>query len=361
MDYIRKQTLANAERYITPDLKEKEQEILSAKERTIVLEHEILQSIREKIAQHVSTLTTLSLGLAELDVCASLGHASAMWGYIKPKLTKDFSIEIKNGRHPVVERNFADGSFVPNDLSITDNSRMILLTGPNMAGKSTVMRQAALIVLMAQMGCYVPADAATIGIVDRIFTRIGASDDLAGGRSTFMVEMNETSQILLNATERSLILLDEIGRGTSTYDGLSIAWAVAEDIDARIQAKTIFATHYHELTQLAQKHPHIRLMRMAIREWKNQIVFLRKVEEGVTERSYGIEVAQLAGVRSEVIGRAKEILKGLEAGTHKIESPTAIKTEKKEHPIASALKDVDINDLSPKQALDYLYELKQRI
>jgi DNA mismatch repair protein MutS len=361
-DYIRKQTLANAERYITPDLKNKEHEILNAKERTAVLEQEILQTIREKVASRVASLTTLSLGLAEVDVTASLGHASAMWGYIKPTLTQDFTIEIKNGRHPVVERNFADGSFVPNDLCIDQNARMILLTGPNMAGKSTVMRQVALIVLMAQMGCYVPADAATISIVDRIFTRIGASDDLAGGRSTFMVEMNETAQILLNATSRSLILLDEIGRGTSTYDGLSIAWAVAEDIDQRIKAKTIFATHYHELTQLSMERPHIQTMRMAIREWKDQIVFLRKTEMGVTERSYGIEVAQLAGVRTPVIARAKEILKGLENPTSSAAMPSIERVADSDpHPAIQELAQLNMDELTPKQALDYLFTLKQRL
>jgi DNA mismatch repair protein MutS len=361
-DYIRKQTLVSAERYITPELKSKEEEIQSAKERTVTLEHEILNSIREKIAGHVGSLIVLSQGLAEVDVTSSLSHASSMWGYVRPVLNHDFAVEIKNGRHPVVERNFADGSFVPNDLSINDDARMILLTGPNMAGKSTVMRQVALIVLMAQMGSYVPADSATIGIVDRIFTRIGASDDLAGGRSTFMVEMNETSQILLNATSRSLILLDEIGRGTSTYDGLSIAWAVAEDIDERIKAKTIFATHYHELTQLTQQRPHILTMRMAIREWKDQIVFLRKTEVGVTERSYGIEVAQLAGVRSPVIARAKQILKSLENGnSNSVKAMPEDAPVAGSHPVLQELSSLNINELSPKQALDYLFDIKKRI
>jgi DNA mismatch repair protein MutS len=361
-DYIRKQTLASAERYITPELKEKELEIQSAKERTITLEQELLQDIREKTSAHIGTLAELSFAVAELDVFASLAHAAVQWGYVRPTLTSKFNIEIKNGRHPVVERNFADGSFVPNDLSLTEDSRMILLTGPNMAGKSTVMRQVALIVLLAQMGSYVPAEAAEVGIIDRIFTRIGASDDLSGGRSTFMVEMNETSQILLNASERSLILLDEIGRGTSTYDGLSIAWAVAEDIDERIKAKTIFATHYHELTQLSQERSHIRTMRMAIREWKDQIVFLRKTEDGVTERSYGIEVAQLAGVRPNVINRAKEILKDLESQKqhHSPKQSIAPQTENI-NPAIAELKNLNIDELSPKQALDYLFDLKNRL
>lgn len=358
-DYIRKQTLANAERYITPDLKEKELEIQGSKEKSIAIEQELLQSIRGKISSYVSTLSKLALGLAQLDVTASLAQVAVQWNYVRPMVSNDFDIKIQNGRHPVVERNFSNGSYVPNDLSLTTQDRMILLTGPNMAGKSTVMRQVALIVLLGQMGCYVPAESATIGIVDRIFTRIGASDDLSGGRSTFMVEMNETSQILLNASVKSLILLDEIGRGTSTYDGLSIAWAVAEDIDQRVKAKAIFATHYHELTQLAQAHPTICLMRMAIREWKNQIVFLRKTEKGVTERSYGIEVAELAGVRSNVITRAKEILKGLEAGEHILPEASSKTVSKIEmHPVVESLQLLDVDNLSPKQALEYLYTLK---
>ncbi len=358
-DYVRKQTLANAERYITPDLKEKELEIQGSKEKSIAIEQELLQSIRGKISSHVSTLSKLALGLAQLDATASLAQVAVQWNYVRPKVSNDFDIIIQNGRHPVVERNFSNGSYVPNDLSLTTKDRMILLTGPNMAGKSTVMRQVALIVLLGQMGCYVPAESATIGVVDRIFTRIGASDDLSGGRSTFMVEMNETSQILLNASAKSLILLDEIGRGTSTYDGLSIAWAVAEDIDQRVKAKTIFATHYHELTQLAQTHPTICLMRMAIREWKNQIVFLRKTEKGVTERSYGIEVAELAGVRSNVITRAKEILKGLEAGEHILPETSSKTVSKIEmHPVVESLQHLDVDNLSPKQALEYLYTWK---
>lgn len=363
-EYIRKQTLVSAERYITPELKNKEEEIQSSKERSVLLEQEILNSIREKISKHIESLTILSQGLAKVDVMASLAHASCAWSYVRPNVTNEFALDIRNGRHPVVERNFSDGSFVPNDLSMDENARTILLTGPNMAGKSTAMRQSALIVLMAQMGCYVPADSATIGIVDRIFTRIGASDDLSGGRSTFMVEMNETSQILLNATSRSLILLDEIGRGTSTYDGLSIAWAVAEDIDQRIQAKTIFATHYHELTKLAQSHPTICLMRMAIREWKNQIVFLRKMEKGVTKRSYGIEVAELAGVRPDVILRAKEMMKNLESQTCEDEQDVSSELQKNTeeiHPVIQELRWLSIDEMSPKQALDYLFQLKNRL
>lgn len=360
-DYIRKQTLVSSERYITPELKEKENEIQSAKEKMIEMELQILQQLRNEAADHVTTLQTLAQAIAELDVHAALAHAAVQFNYRKPTLHDGFSIQIQNGRHPMVERNLSGDRFVPNDLVLQEDARMILLTGPNMAGKSTIMRQAALIVLMGQMGSYVPADQANMGIVDRIFTRIGANDDLSGGRSTFMVEMNETAQILLNATDRSLILLDEIGRGTSTYDGLSIAWAVAEDIDQRIKAKTIFATHYHELTKLTDTRPHIRNMRMSIREWNDQIVFLRKVEPGITERSYGIEVAQLAGVRKTVISRAKEILKDLENGSEQHQSPKPNATSPTiDIPWIHEFQNVNIDDLTPKQALDFLYHLKKQ-
>lgn len=360
--YIRKQTLVSAERYITPELKEKEEEIQSSKERMIAMELQILQSIREQIAQHVPTLQLLCETIATLDVHTSLADVAVQYGYVKPDVNDGFSLSIVNGRHPVVERSLKGEPFIPNDVSFTDDSRMILLTGPNMAGKSTVMRQTALIILMAQIGSFVPADQAVITVIDRIFTRIGASDDLAGGRSTFMVEMNETAQILLNATERSFILLDEIGRGTSTYDGLSIAWAVAEDIDARVRAKTIFATHYHELTQLSAERPHITNMRMAIREWNDKIVFLRKMESGETQRSYGIEVASLAGVRDDVIIRSKQILKQLESDklTSKVSAST-VATTQISHPALDELQELNIDDFSSKQALDYLYQLKQRI
>lgn len=360
-DYIRKQTLVSSERYITPELKEKENEIQTAKEKMIEMELQILQQLRNEAADHVTTLQTLAQAIAELDVHAALAHVAVQFNYRKPTLHNGFSIQIQNGRHPMVERNLSGDRFVPNDLVLQEDARMILLTGPNMAGKSTIMRQAALIVLMGQMGSYVPADQANMGIVDRIFTRIGANDDLSGGRSTFMVEMNETAQILLNATDRSLILLDEIGRGTSTYDGLSIAWAVAEDIDQRIKAKTIFATHYHELTKLTDTRPHIRNMRMSIREWNDQIVFLRKVEPGITERSYGIEVAQLAGVRKTVISRAKEILKDLENGSEQHQSPKPNATSPTvDLPWIHEFQNVNMDDLTPKQALDFLYHLKKQ-
>ncbi len=360
-DYIRKQTLVSSERYITPELKEKENEIQTAKEKMIEMELQILQQLRNEAADHVTTLQTLAQAIAELDVHAALAHAAVQFNYRKPTLHDGFSIQIQNGRHPMVERNLSGDRFVPNDLVLQEDVRMILLTGPNMAGKSTIMRQAALIVLMGQMGSYVPADQADLGIVDRIFTRIGANDDLSGGRSTFMVEMNETAQILLNATDRSLILLDEIGRGTSTYDGLSIAWAVAEDIDQRIKAKTIFATHYHELTKLTDTRPHIRNMRMSIREWNDQIVFLRKVEPGITERSYGIEVAQLAGVRKTVISRAKEILKDLENGSEQHQPQKQTDTSPStNHPWIYEFESLNMDDLTPKQALDFLYHLKKQ-
>lgn len=362
-DYIRKQTLVSAERYITPELKEKELKIQGAKEKTIALELQILQLVREETAKYITTLQDLSRAIAELDVHTALAHAAIHWNYSKPSVRDQFGIEIKQGRHPIVERNTKIETFVPNDLVLSEHGKMILLTGPNMAGKSTVMRQVALIVFMAQIGSYVPAEDAVLGSIDRIFTRIGANDDLSGGRSTFMVEMNETAQILLNATEHSLILLDEIGRGTSTYDGLSIAWAVAEDIVSRIKAKTIFATHYHELTKLSATHPTVKNMRMAIREWKDQIVFLRKVEDGITERSYGIEVAQIAGVRNEVILRAKEILKTLESPKEPAVGPTTeVANTLVEKPTwATEFESIRVDDITPKQALDFLYDLQKKI
>ena len=327
----------------------------------ISLELEILQSIREKVASHVSTLQELSLALAQVDVHHALAEAAALFNYVKPKMSSEFSIRIQKGRHPMVERNLSE-PFIPNDVSLNEESRMILLTGPNMAGKSTVMRQVAVIVLMAQIGSFVPAETAELSVVDRVFTRIGASDDLSGGRSTFMVEMNETAQILLNATSQSLILLDEIGRGTSTYDGLSIAWAVAEDIDQRIKAKTIFATHYHELTKLTETHPAMHTMRMAIREWNDQIIFLRKIEDGVTERSYGIEVAEIAGVPKNVIQSAKKILKELENPAHeKWTNPKVEKNDPQPDLLTSDLQQLNVDEFTPKQALDFLYDLKKRL
>ena len=314
-DYERKQTLANAERFTTPALREYEQKVLGAQEKIENLEYELFLALREEVAARSLRIRTTAEALAELDALASLAEAAARYGYARPEISTSDEIVIWEGRHPVIEQMRFDERFVPNDALLDCRSnRMLILTGPNMAGKSTYMRQVALIVLMAQMGSFVPAQSARIGLVDRIFTRVGAMDNLARGQSTFMVEMKETAHILDKATSRSLILLDEIGRGTSTFDGISIAWAVAEYIERNVRARTLFATHYHELAQLADRYPTIRNFHIAVKEWGENILFLRKVREGATSHSYGIQVARLAGIPADVVRRAQEIVKLLEAG-----------------------------------------------
>jgi len=316
-DYVRKQTLVNAERYINQELKEYEVLVLGAEERRKKREYELFVEIREKIAREITRMQQTASRLADLDAVASLAEVAEMYNYCCPRVNDENLIDIKGGRHPVVERMNPDGGFVPNDTLLDRNgNRFLVITGPNMAGKSTYIRQTAIIVLMAQMGSFVPADEAEIGIVDRIFTRVGAGDSLSGGQSTFMVEMTEVASILKNASSRSLILLDEVGRGTSTFDGLSIAWAVAEhihDLD-KLGARTLFATHYHELTDLARTMDGVRNLSIAVREWGDRVIFLRTIVEGGTNRSYGIEVARLAGVSEDVISRAREVLKNLEKG-----------------------------------------------
>jgi len=323
-DYIRKQTLVNCERYITPELKEKESMILNAEEMMFKKEYEVFTRVREKVAEHTRELQLISCVLAELDVLLSFSKVSAENRYSRPTLKEGEGLRIKEGRHPVVEKTIGDNMFVANDTNMSfQDGRFMLITGPNMAGKSTYMRQVALICIMAQIGSFVPANSATLPVIDRIFTRIGAMDDIYLGQSTFMVEMTETANILNNATSRSLIILDEIGRGTSTFDGMSIAAAVAEYIHKKINAFTLFATHYHEITQLASKHPGIKNYNTLVDKEGDNIVFLHKIVEGPTDQSYGIEVAKLAGLPEEVIGRAKEIYQTLEmvesgvAGTKK--------------------------------------------
>ncbi len=314
-NYIRKQTLVSAERYITPELKEIEARILGAEERRIELEIEVFRSLTRTIADEASRIHLTAASLSELDVLCSLSEVATTYDYTRPKISTSDKISIKRGRHPVVEQNLLQEAFVPNDMELNHkDSQLILITGPNMAGKSTILRQTALIVLMAQMGCFVPASSARIGIVDQIFTRVGATDYLSRGQSTFMVEMSETANILNNATSRSLVILDEIGRGTSTYDGLSIAWAVSEHLlfkDGK-GVKTLFATHYHELTALAEKHKKVRNMHVAVREYKNRIYFLHTLKDGATSKSYGIQVAALAGVPQEVIENAMKVLQEIE-------------------------------------------------
>ncbi len=388
-DYIRKQTLANAERYTTPRLKELEDTILNAEDKLTALEYDIFCKIRDSIAEELERIQRTAKALARLDVYASLSLVSERNRYVRPKLNEKGVIDIKDGRHPVVEQMITNDMFIANDTFLDNGSHCIsVITGPNMAGKSTYMRQTALIVLMAQVGCFVPAKSANIGIVDRIFTRVGASDDLASGQSTFMVEMNEVANILRNATANSLLILDEIGRGTSTFDGLSIAWAVIEHISNRklLGAKTLFATHYHELTELEGKMNNVNNYCIAVKECGDDIVFLRKIIKGGADRSYGIQVAKLAGVPDMVIDRAKEIVKQLTDNDiiEKIQSITVdVKNEGKvqksrkldevdlaqmslfdtvtDEDVLKELMEIDVNSLSPIDALNELYKLQNKL
>jgi DNA mismatch repair protein MutS len=331
--YIRKQTVANGERFITPELKDMEGKILGAEERSVKLEYELFQRVREEVLGQLAKIQQTATALAQLDVLASFAEIARLHDYCRPEVSDEGVLQITDGRHPVLEQSLVDERFVPNDTALSsgaptsksarlENSehadleigapQIALITGPNMAGKSTYIRQVALLTLLAHTGSYIPAKEARIDLVDRIFTRIGASDDLARGQSTFMVEMSETANILNNATSRSLIILDEIGRGTSTFDGLSLAWSIVEHLHNQVGAKTLFATHYHELTELSQRLPRIKNYNVAVREWHDAIVFLRKIVEGGTDKSYGIQVARLAGVPKEVVERAKQILVNLE-------------------------------------------------
>ncbi|MFR4051947.1 MAG: DNA mismatch repair protein MutS, partial [Clostridium perfringens] len=326
--YIRKQTLANAERFITPELKEIEEKLLGASEKLCSLEYDIFLDIRNEVENHIDRLKTTAKIIAELDCISNLAFVALENDFIKPEINEDGETKIENGRHPVVEKVIPKGEFIPNDTIINkDDNQLLIITGPNMAGKSTYMRQVAIITLMCQIGSFVPASKANISVVDKIFTRIGASDDLAGGKSTFMVEMWEVSNILKNATENSLVLLDEVGRGTSTYDGLSIAWSVIEYIckNKNLRCKTLFATHYHELTKLEGEIHGVRNYSVAVKEVDNNIIFLRKIIEGGADQSYGIEVAKLAGIPDEVINRAKEILEKLEMESSKDNLDLALK------------------------------------
>jgi DNA mismatch repair protein MutS len=368
-DYIRKQTLVNAERYITPQLKEYESLVLNAEERILELEGQLYRQVLGQIAAAAPRLLVLADALAELDVAAGLADVAEANQYVRPTLSTGDVVDIKGGRHPVVERMLAGESFTPNDTSLSAERAIVVLTGPNMSGKSTYLRQVALVVLMAQIGSYVPADSAEIGVVDRIFTRIGASDEIARGQSTFMVEMVETANILHHATSRSLLVLDEIGRGTSTYDGLAIAWAVIEYIHnhPRLRAKTLFATHYHELTDLAERLPHVSNFNVAVAEQGDAVVFLHKIVPGGADRSYGVHVAQLAGLPKPVVDRAQEILGDLEASgaagpRRSTAGPTLYQLSlfSREDPIVAEISALDVNALSPLDALNKLFELQQR-
>ena len=374
-DYERKQTLMNAERFTTPELKEYESKILDAQEKIVEIERRLFTELRTAIAGEARRIRQTALAVAEVDVLASLAQIAALRNYRRPTFDDSSDIEILEGRHPVIEQQeLAGGSerFVPNDLYLNSTTHTVLVvTGPNMGGKSTYLRQAALIVILAQMGSFVPARSARLSVVDRVFTRIGASDNLARGRSTFMVEMTETAAILHTATPRSLILLDEVGRGTATYDGLAIAWAAVEYIHARTRAKTLFATHYFELTELAERLSGVKNYHVSVKETGGGIVFLRKVEPGAADRSYGIEVAKLAGLPNEVIERAREVLAEHESAEQQVtghlspgaDPPPAQLTifTPLSQPVLEKLRDVDLNRLTPLEALNLLAELKKEI
>ncbi|HDO30981.1 MAG TPA: DNA mismatch repair protein MutS, partial [Desulfobacteraceae bacterium] len=377
-DFIRKQTLVNAERFITPELKELENKISTAQEKRLELEYTLFVDIRNRIAGQSERILNAAARLARLDFLASLAEGASRYHYSKPVITEGDEISIREGRHPVIERAMEPGRFVPNDVHLDqDKNELLIITGPNMAGKSTVLRQTALIVLMAHIGSFVPADHAQICIVDRIFTRVGAMDDLRRGQSTFMVEMNETANILNNATDRSLVILDEIGRGTSTYDGLAIAWAVVEELAEKNArgVKTLFATHYHELTDLAATRERIQNFSIAVREWNDSIIFLHKLVKGATNRSYGIQVAGLAGVPDHVVERAHEILKNIEQGEFNQRGEPTIASSRRQRqgerlprqlslfrpqddPLRSLLKDINPDSLTPMEALQLLYQAK---
>ena len=377
-DYIRRQTLANAERYVTPELKDLEEQILAAEERQVAIELEHFHRLIATVAGHAPGLHALAAALGTLDALAAFAEAAARHRYTRPRmLPAGEPISIREGRHPVVEQASRD-AFVPNDTEIdSESSQIVLLTGPNMGGKSTYLRQVALIVLMAQAGSLVPADAASIGVVDRIFTRVGASDDLARGESTFMVEMIETANILRHATEHSLVILDEVGRGTATFDGLSLAWAIVEYLHENGRPKTLFATHYHELTELAALLPRVVNRTMAVKEWDERIVFLRRVVPGSADKSYGLHVARLAGLPPAVVERAAEILANLEAQEYDLagrprlargSAPAAAADAAQltlfappEQVVAALLRDVDLDQLAPLAALNLLHTLKSRL
>jgi len=366
VEYIRKQTLVNAERFITPELKEYETIVLNAEDRIREIENRLFKQVCEILSQSSQKLLETAQALAELDVLLSFAEIAVFGNYVCPQLLDDSTLEIFDGRHPVVESNMSEQRFIPNDSIFETGEIVRIITGPNMSGKSTFLRQVALIVLMAQIGSFVPASSAKIGITDRIFTRIGAQDEIHAGQSTFMVEMIETANILNHATNRSLLILDEIGRGTSTYDGLSIAWAVVEYIHnhPKLRARTLFATHYHELTQLSELFPGVRNYNVAVSEADNTVVFLHKIVQGGTDRSYGIHVGQLAGLPRPVVQRAAEILRQLELSSGKAVKNDTVSAQQmvlfpETNPILKSLESMDLNSLSPIEALNKLYEWKR--
>ncbi len=364
-DYTRKQTLVNAERFITPELKEWEDKILNAEEKVIALEYKIFQEIRDEIAKHITELQKITDKVSLIDALSNFAELARINRYVKPEIVNGKGeLTIKKGRHPVIEE-ISDEPFISNDTELDNkNNELIILTGPNMSGKSTYIRQVALITLIAQIGSFVPAEKMEWSVVDRIFTRIGASDNLTKGESTFLVEMNETANILNNATENSLIILDEVGRGTSTYDGVAIAWAIVEFIHEKIKAKTLFATHYHELIQLEESLPRVKNYNVLVKEEGGKVIFLRKIGKGGTDESYGIHVAQMAGVPENVVQRSKEILKTLEQDSMfkpKENTQLSFNVGTEEHPAIKKLKEIDTNKLTPLEALNELEKLKKNL
>ena len=368
-DYERRQTLTGAERYVTPQLKEYEEKVLGAEERIAAREAELVDALRRQVADAIGRVQATAIMLAQLDVWAGLADVAERERYVRPEVTGDLTLRLEGSRHPVVERMMPREAFIPNDVLLDEAGRVILLTGPNMAGKSTLLRQVGLCVLLAQVGAYVPCRRAAIGVVDRLFTRVGASDNLVRGQSTFMVEMSETSAILHGATARSLVLLDEIGRGTSTYDGVAIAWAVTECLHNTVGCKTIFATHYHELTQLTEELEHARNFNVAVREVGDEIVFLHRLEPGGADRSYGIHVGRLAGLPAPVVARAWEVLKLLEAGHHVAHQHAPRPPDATQlalfagapHPLLTELDRLDLDTLSPIDALNRLAAWKKQL
>jgi DNA mismatch repair protein MutS len=403
--YIRKQTLKNAERYVTPELKEYEEKVLAAEDKLKQREYELFVELRELVASAASRLQSTADALAEVDVLAGLAELARSRNYVRPTVVAEPVLDIEFGRHPVLDITEPDGTFVPNDVQCVARSEergasdddgslldprgsFLLITGPNMAGKSTYIRQAALLTLMAQLGSFVPARRATIGVADRIFARVGASDELSRGQSTFMVEMTETARILNTATPRSLVILDEIGRGTSTYDGLSLAWSIVEHIHDRIGCRTLFATHYHELTDLEDQLDGVRNFNVAVKEWDNQVMFLHQIVPGAADKSYGIHVAQLAGVPRAVNDRAREVLQWLESQHHRAEDDTAASATKlpksqstsvngapparpshwqltlfgvEEHPLLDEIRAANIDEMKPREALELVHSWQQRL
>jgi len=372
-DYVRKQTIKNAERYITEPLKEYENQVLGAEEKALELEQRLFEQLRQRCAEYVGRLQRLGEVLAELDCLASLAELAGQRGYCRPRLTNERTLVLRESKHPVLAETLGP-EFVPNDVELqAGTSDVIIITGPNMSGKSTYIRQVALLVLMSQMGSFIPAQEAQIGLVDRIFTRVGASDELVRGQSTFMVEMVETANIINNATERSLVILDEVGRGTSTYDGLALAWAITEHIATQIKCRTLFATHYHELTELAELFANVKNYNVAVREWMDEVVFLHKILPGGTDKSYGIHVAKLAGIPQRIVVRAREILEELEStfareatgvrlSRHKTKEPQKdLLFIQKHKSVLDKLAEIDVNRLTPIEAINLLSQIKQEM